>query len=569
MDPGAQAGCPASQWCIGSPGSFRSEARSPWTWQAPWWTRSTRQRGIPPFAQGTAGTLSLTAEVGTLLLPALMQPELAGLATEISQNAGAPQSAPMLGMQLGVLASRLLFKGGWAAAGRHAGAEPLWTGRSHPYDESTVRRLVRTLSNQGATALVADRLRAQVEHVVGASGQPAIAFSDVFDQEFYTKKPAHAGPIGRLGKRILGASYWGLTFVQPVDGPSLAYHVSGHKPASPLLDALVDLYADAERSAWLRNHIRIHNWDRGGNGRKVLLWAAEHRIPYLTIGGKTTRWNQYSNASLFTAEMMPVHIRSVPDDPSAEHAEEFPQVRVIFPAHPEKGEACTKALVYLTAASLTEAELMTMDVVYKQRWPMMENQIKAALAMGFGINRDRRQELTTSRGDDGKLAGLASREVELRREIDGMPARTAGEKRKVQTRRRRLRKVRSQQKTLKNKPLVKHARVLTAGETLCKNLMLLVLNTLALALHQSSFTQLRTMSPALVRDLLLARPAIACVENEHVTLWVEPVSAASQRRLQADLLQLFDDKRLRIGGRTLRLRLRNRSTIQQTQILTA
>lgn len=506
-----------------------------------------------------------------MLLPALMQAELAALASEISQKSGQPKLAAVLGIQLGALTSRLLVRGGWKAAARHAGAEPLWTGRTQPYDESTLRRLVRTLSNLGATELVAQRLRAQVERAVDASGAPAIAFTDVFDQEFHTKRPAHAGPIGRLGNRILAASYWGLTFVQPVGFPSLAYHVSGHKPASPLIDSLKDLHADPRRSAWLRDHIRIHIWDRGGNGKKVLLWAASIGIPYLTIAGKTVNWTRYRDAVLFTPNGTPVHIRS---DVGAAAAQEgtvglLPYV-VIFPAHPEKGAACTRGLVYPTAASLTDEELLTINDVYKQRWPGMENQIKDAIAVGFATNRDRRQELTTSRGDDGKLAVLAAREAELRGTVNELlPAQTAAQKRRLAAPRKKLRKVRAQQKTLRNKPLTRHTRVLTVGETFCKTLMLLVLNALALVLNKSPLPDLRTMTPALVRELLLARHALACIDHDDVTLYVEPVSAAGPRRLQENLIQHFDEQRLMVGGRRLRLRIRNGSTIQRSQNLTA
>jgi hypothetical protein len=362
--------------------------------------------------------------------------------------------------------------------------------------------------------------------------------------------------------------------VQPVGFPSLAYHVSGHKPASPLIDALKDLHAEQRRSAWLRDAIRIHIWDRGGNGKKVLLWAVERGIPYLTIGGKTVHWTRYRDAVLFTPEGPPVHVRADKDAaaalPEAANSAGSRPCRIIFPAHPQKGTDCTKSLVYPTAASLTEEEMLTLDQVYKQRWPGNENQIKAAIALGFGINRDRQQELTTSRGDDGRLANLAAREADLKRELDALPpAHTAAQKRRQNGRRKKLRKVRAQQTKLRSKPLTKYARTLTSGETLCKVLMLLTLNALTLALHKSALPDLRTMTPAIVRDLLLARPALASFQADDVTLYVEPVSTASQRRLQEALVHLFDGLRLRIRGRTLRLRLNNGSTIQRCQILAA
>jgi len=79
-------------------------------------------------------------------------------------------------------------------------------------------------AKHGATDVLAQHLQAQVENAVAASGgEQAMAFTDMFDQPFFTKKPAHAGPIGRLGNRILGATCWGMTFVRlPNGGPSLA-----------------------------------------------------------------------------------------------------------------------------------------------------------------------------------------------------------------------------------------------------------------------------------------------------------------------------------------------------------
>ena len=498
-----------------------------------------------------------------------MQAELTAISAQLA-GAENPEAAPRHERLLGALCGRLLCKGGWTATSRHAGGEPLWTGRERPYDPSTMRRWANTMAQQGGTNIVAQHLHAQVERAVAASdGSKVTAFTDMFDQPFFTKKPAHAGPIGRLGNRILGASYWGLTFVRlPNGGPSLAYHVSGHKPASPLHDALKDLYSDPRCSAWLRKNIRVHNWDRGGNGKAVLEWAIGCGIPYLTLANKSVLWRRFHGAVRATDQGVPVHDRL--DRPLLAAADASPHglvpTHIIFPAHPEKGRGCPKALQYRTAAELTQAELLNMDQLYKQRWPSMENQIKAAISSGFGANLDRKQVLTTSRGEDGKLASLQAREAALNLEIAKLPPPTTkAAKRRLDSRRRKLRSVRGRRVALQRKPLTKHARVLTNAEPLCKNLMVLVLNALALVLGTSAIPAIQKMGPHLLRELLLGRNALACIGANDVTLHVEPVHDARQRELQVQVLELFTRQNLQLHGRALKLRVQNGSTIQRFQ----
>lgn len=83
-----------------------------------------------------------------------------------------------------------MHPGGWTAAARFAGAEPLWTGRARPYDESTLRRVADCLEAEGGAAHVAAVLRRQVDCAVRATGDPVVAYTDVFDQPWYTKAPA-------------------------------------------------------------------------------------------------------------------------------------------------------------------------------------------------------------------------------------------------------------------------------------------------------------------------------------------------------------------------------------------
>ena len=454
------------------------------------------------------------------------------------------------------------------ASGRHSGAEPLSTGRERPYDESTLRKRAGVWAQAGGAQIVARHLEAQVENAVVAAGPKVVAYTDIHDQPFYTKKPAHAGPIGRLGNRILAAVYLGLTFIQlGPGGPSLCYSISWLKPASPLHDALEILYSELRRRTWLLNWLRIHNWDRGGNGEAVLVWAATVGIPYLTLSGKTFHYTKFQNPALQTANGLPVFIRTH-DGPAAaaKTAGNGLQPRtVVFPAHPEQGRNSTKSLGYQTAAELSLEELRAMDEAYKTRWPGMENKIKAGLAVGFGINRDRLPELTTGRGVDGRIKKLAAREMQLTQEIGEMgPAENKSELGKLKTGKKKLRRVRAKRRALERQPLTKSARAPSGGELMCKNLQQLLLNALALLLMTSPIEEVRNMTPGMLRELLLGQPALAALETGSVTLWIAPMADARQQRLQAELLRIFDAA----GLQTLhgRLRFRTRKRIYEPQL---
>jgi hypothetical protein len=235
----------------------------------------------------------------------------------------------------------------------------------------------------------------------------------------------------------------------------------------------------------------------------------------------------------------------------------WPRV-VIFPAHPEQGTAGKRSLRYRTAADWTDAEVATLDVQYKRRWPGMENQIKAQLAVGFGVNRERSLELTTSRGVDGQQDRLRAREETLQREVAKLKADgTAAAARKEATRVRKLKKVRAQQSKLRSEPLTKSARMPTGIELFCKNLLLMLSNALVLVLSGSKLDAVRHMTPGMVRQLLLGQPALACVEQDKITLWIDPIPDTRQRPLQRELIRLFsEDVPLRLYERGLQLRLR-------------
>jgi hypothetical protein len=231
---------------------------------------------------------------------------------------------------------------------------------------------------------------------------------------------------------------------------------------------------------------------------------------------------------------------------------------IIFPAHPDKGRASTKALRYRTGRPLPKGMLRKLDRVYKTRWPSNENAIKALVAVGFDRNLDRGLTTTTSRGTDGALARLESREQGLIAEVQsftptGLPETTKAigrfyrEKSRYDEQRARL------EATLQDKG----ARIPKGAEGLCKNLMLLMYNALALLLRQSPLKQVQTMSLPLVHELLLSRSMLACLDQHGTTLWIDPVPSASQRVLQHELVRLFNEQSLSLRGRRLFLRLRD------------
>jgi len=456
-------------------------------------------------------------------------------------------------MYLGALIGRLMPCRGWVAGERHAGAEPLVTGRCRPYDESTLRKKARELAQHGGTEHVARAVEASVERAVGDSGTKAVAYTDIYDQVYWTKKPAYAAPIASRGKRMLAATFFGMTFVGLGIGAALAYFLSWHKPASPLQDALEEVHAEPRRAAWLSANLRLHIWDRGGSSRPSLRWAIARRIPYLTVANGSTLWTRYRRPPrVHTRFKVPVFVRRdeavARGRPEGTNPEE-----VIFPAHPSWGRRSTKALRYRTGASLSTIDLRNLDRVYKTRWPCNENAIKALVAVGFHRNLDRGLTRTHSRGIDGRWARLRAREQALRDTIKTLPRamRKAGRlvRKKVACAKERA--------TLVATPAVKGARMPTGAELFCKNLMLLVYNRLTLLLRQSPIEEARTLTPARVHELLLGQPLVAATTGEATTLWLDPLPVAPERALQQEIVRLFNEQSLLLHGRHLSLRLRD------------
>lgn len=457
---------------------------------------------------------------------------------------------------LRALVGRLLPCGGWTAGERQAGAETLVTGRRRPYDESTLRKRARDLAQRGGGDIVARAVEAWVERVVAKSQEKAIAYTDMFDQVYWTKKPAYAAPIANRGKRMLAATFFGMTFVQLGVGAALAYSTSWHKPASPLQDALDALHAEPRRADWLSANIRLHIWDRGGCGRPTLRWALARRIPYLTVANGSTRWTLYRRRpSVHTRFKVPVFVRRdasvIQGSPKGATPEE-----VIFPAYPEQGRVSTKALRYRTGARLRKVELRQMDRVYKKRWPHNENAIKALVAVGFRRNLDRALTQTTSRGTDGRTARLDVRERALRDKTDAL--RPTSLPQLIQQGVRLLREkvaCARERAAIAAVPATKGARMATGAELFCKNLMLLVYNRLTSLLAQSPIDAVRKMTPARLGDLLLGRSTLASTTKEVTILWVEPLPDEAERVMQAELVRLLDEQGLKLRERRLQVRI--------------
>ena len=445
--------------------------------------------------------------------------------------------------------------GGWTHAARSAGAEPLVTGRARPYDESTLRRAADRLDAAGCSARVAQAMWEQVDRAAHASGDEVIAHTDMFDQPYYTKKLAHAAPIGRLGNRLLAAAYFGITTVALTNGPSLFLHLSWHKPAAPLQDALVDLLADGARLAWWHDHVRVHIWDRGGNGDRTLALAWAWEIPYLTISPKGADLWRFHAATTHAEDGRPIVFR--PDARLGGTMDDGPW-EAIVPASPDKPQSA-RGIRFRSAVAFDEAELRGLTVFYKSRWPAMENQIKAAVARGFGRNRTRALELTTSRGVDGAVERWREREAHQIAVLKGLteesPTReniasalkTAG----------KIEEARREAVAAVEGATLKHARTAGGSERLAKQLHLLTHNALALALHRSADEEVRVMDPNTVFALLLDRSAVTCVENAKLTMWVEAMDGADDRRRQAALVESFNSLGLRCRGCTVTVRLRH------------
>ena len=105
---------------------------------------------------------------------------------------------------------------------------------------------------------------------------------------------------------------------------------------------------------------------------------------------------------------------------------------------------------------------------------------------------------------------------------------------------------------------LKHARVEGGAERLGKWLHLLVHNAMALALATSPDEEVRVMAPTTVGELLLGQSALTVVETERLTMWVDALDAAEDRRRQAALVEVFNNLGLRCRGSAVLIHLHQR-----------
>src|SRR5262249_10538160 len=131
--------------------------------------------GLPLFVRPPPA-ISRSGRVTSLVLPALLDESVRALAEQMAEQPGAPtKDASRIVSYLSALVGRLMPCGGWMAGEREAGAEPLVTARSRPYDESTLRKRARELAQHGGVDIVARAVQASVEQAVSESNEKATA----------------------------------------------------------------------------------------------------------------------------------------------------------------------------------------------------------------------------------------------------------------------------------------------------------------------------------------------------------------------------------------------------------
>jgi hypothetical protein len=191
----------------------------------------------------------------------------------------------------------------------------------------------------------------------------------------------------------------------------------------------------------------------------------------------------------------------------------------------------------------------------------MENEIKALQSRGFGRNRTRQLELTVSRGSDGEAARLREREEALRAKAEEQEALPVSGKTfaRIVATAKKVHAVRAAQERLVETAPRKHTRVEGGTERLGKWLHLLVHNAMKLGLASSPNETVRVMEPNTVFELLLGRSALTCVEDGRLTMWVEALEGADDRRRQTALVEAFNQLGLRCRGRDLVIHLREMS----------
>ncbi len=342
----------------------------------------------------------------------------------------------------------------------------------------------------------------------------------------------------RLGNRVLGATYFGLTSVALPQGPVLFMHLSWHKAASTLQDGLEDLFDDDARHSWWAEHVWLHVIDRGANGDPVLSWMLPWDVPYLTIGRGSAPLPRGSATTVRNALGLPFVVQ--PDQRLNGDLADGPWV-VIAPADPTNADE-VRGIRFRTNVALSPASLLSLNELYKSRWPAMENQLKSLQARGFGLNRSRRVELTISRGTEGALKRLRVREARQLDRLNEVAARPASATNieRVSKEGHKLLALRAEKERLESDAPQKHSRVQGGLEWLGKCLHLLTHNTLSTAQYASSDPAVRVMDVKTVYDLLLGHAAMTCVEDGRMTMWVRELDAADDKRRQRALVEVFN-----------------------------
>jgi len=319
-------------------------------------------------------------------------------------------------------------------------------------------------------------------------------------------------------------------------------------------DALEDLLEDDGRMAWWHEHVRLHIVDRGANGDGVLRWLWSWEIPYLTIGRKSADLWRFRAPTLRTGHGLPITVR--PDRRLDGDAEDGPWEAVV-PADAEDPDE-RRGIPFRSAVRFEGAELLELNATYKSRWPSMENELKSLQALGFGRNRSRALELTTSRGVDGELARLREREASEVAEVVEVGAAVADGRSyaRLISAAVQVKKTRARQERVAREAVAKHARVEDGAERLGKWLHLLVHNALSLALASSADAEVRSMTPATVFDLLLGHAALTCITDGQMTMWVDALAGAADRRRQLALAEALNQSELRCRGAKVVVRVR-------------
>jgi hypothetical protein len=151
-----------------------------------------------------------------------------------------------------------------------------------------------------------------------------------------------------------------------------------------------------------------------------------------------------------------------------------------------------------------------------------------------------------------EITKIESEQRPLRQREDWSP----GESRWYKNAAKRKQKKTLRLARLRAKPLpAKGARPDSGAEHLCKLLTLLVYNLLALLLWRSPIEEVRTLTPAMVGQLLLFQQMTACVEAQKTTLWLFPLPEPTDRLRQKELVRLLNEARLTVRGTRLRLKL--------------